>query len=270
MIRSKIHAMLAVALIAGLAVTASADEKYPYRGDYPDVKTIETYDLFLGLESGEFVVVDVRSKLEYDVIHIDGAHHIAVSQKTFAGEIADLVAANPGRNVAFYCNGTTCLKSYKAAQEAMAAGFDNVYAFDAGIPEWASVWPQSTLLLGKAITDPDKQLLKKSYFQGKCLDFAAFQTKAAEPNAMVIDVRDHIQKSGDLPGITGARGIPLDVFIPNFVARKENQDKTLLIFDQVGKQIKWLQYYLEEYGYSDYHFLEGGATQVLKGQEYRS
>ncbi len=270
MIRSKIPAARAVGLRAALAATASADEKYPYRGDYPGVKTIETYDLFQGLESGEFVAVDVRSQLEFDVIHIEGAHHIPVSQKTFASEIAELVAANPGRNVAFYCNGTTCLKSYKAAQEAMAAGFDNVYAFDAGIPEWASVWPQSTLLLGKTITDPDKQLLKKSYFQGKCLDFPTFQAKAAEANAMVIDVRDHIQKSGDLPGITDARGIPLDVFIPNFVARKTNQDKTLLIFDQVGKQIEWLQYYLEEYGYTGYYFLDGGATKVLKDQEYRS
>jgi hypothetical protein len=63
MIRSKIPPMLAVVLLAvvllaALAATASADEKYPYREDYPGVKTIETYDLFQGLESGEFVAVD--------------------------------------------------------------------------------------------------------------------------------------------------------------------------------------------------------------------
>lgn len=62
--------------------------------------------------------------------------------------------------------------------------------------------------------------------------------------------------------MAGVRGIPLEVFIPSFVAKKANQDMTLLIFDQVGKQVKWLQYYLEEYGYENYHFLEGGATAV--------
>ncbi len=35
------------------------------------------------------------------------------------------------------------------------------------------------------------------------------------------------------------------------VAKESNQDKTLLIFDQVGKQVKWPQYYLEEYGFEN-------------------
>ncbi|MFH2051834.1 MAG: hypothetical protein ABIK96_05130 [bacterium] len=49
-------AMLAGVLLVALVATASADGKYPYRGDHPGVKTIETYDLVQGLESGEFVV----------------------------------------------------------------------------------------------------------------------------------------------------------------------------------------------------------------------
>ena len=36
----------------------------------------------------------------------------------------------------------------------------------------------------------------------------------------------------------------MDKFIPNFVQKKVNQDKHLYIFDQVGKQVRWLQYYL--------------------------
>ena len=58
--------------------------------------------------------------------------------------------------------------------------------------------------------------------------------------------------------------------MPNFVSKKSSPDETLLLFDQVGKQIKWLQYYLEEYGYTNYMFLDGGATKVLKTQDYKS
>ena len=60
-----------------------------------------------------------------------------------------------------------------------------------------------------------------------------------------------------------------DKLIPNFVKAKANQDKKLLIFDQVGKQVIWLEYYLIENGYKDYVFLKGGATSVLGSQNYK-
>ncbi len=268
------HALkvLSILLVTTILIgTASAESgKYPYRGDYPGINTVETNDLKAGLDSGEYIVIDARSQLEYDVIHVEGAQHVAVSKKTFEAKLKDIVAANPGKKIAFYCNGITCLKSYKAAKKAAAAGFKDVYAYDAGIPEWANMYPQQTQLLGKAITDPETQLLTKAQFKQRTLAWSYFESAAAGDNVMVIDLRDKYQASSGLPGMQSARNIPLDVFIPNFVAKKANQDKTLLIFDQVGKQVKWLQYYLEEYGYDNYMFLEGGATSVLKKQDYRS
>ena len=62
----------------------------------------------------------------------------------------------------------------------------------------------------------------------------------------------------------------MDKFIPNFVQKKVNQDKHLFIFDQVGKQVRWLEYYLVENGYQNYTFLKGGATSVLKVQKYKN
>ena len=262
--------LLLVGLVVVTAGSALAADKYPNRGDYPDVPTIETSDLFDGLQDDSIVVVDVRSKLEYDVIHVTGAAHAPVSKQTFDAAVTELAKQNPGKTLVFYCNGTTCLKSYKATEKAMYAGLTSVAAYDAGIPEWANTWPAETLLLGEQIVDPAQQLISKAAFKEKCLAWEVFQADGAKSGVMVIDVRDFIQKSGELPGLESARGIPLDTFIPNFVAKQVNQDKTLLIFDQVGKQIKWLQYYLEKYGYTDYYFLGGGATNVLKRQEYRS
>ena len=39
----------------------------------------------------------------------------------------------------------------------------------------------------------------------------------------------------------------------------ELKDKTLLITDAVGKQVQWLQYYLDEGGYQNYFFLHKGV-----------
>ena len=37
-----------------------------------------------------------------------------------------------------------------------------------------------------------------------------------------------------------------------------DQDKELLLFDAVGRQFKWLHYYLKQYDYTRFKFLEGG------------
>jgi len=92
---------------------------------------------------------------------------------------------------------------------------------------------------------------------------------SAQGDALVIDVRDRIQDSGELPGVAKATRIPLDRLIPNLVKKRQHQDKTLFIFDQVGKQVRWLQYYLVENGYKKFYFLRGGATAVLNQQSYR-
>jgi rhodanese-related sulfurtransferase len=145
----------------------------------------------------------------------------------------------------------------------------DVYAFDAGIPAWASAYPADTLLIGKEITDPEKQLIPKSEFKKVTVDFETFKKKAAAANAAVIDARDPMQRTQKLPGFEKAMPIPLDKLIKNVVSQGRMKDKQLLIFDQVGKQVRWLMYYLEDNGYKDYYFLKGGATAVLKEQKYR-
>ncbi len=261
---------VACALVLMLAAVGHASEKYPYRADYQGVVTIETDELHLEWSADKCVVIDVRSQLEFDVIHVQNAVHAAISKQTFIDEVGQIAAANPGKSLAFYCNGTTCLKSYKACEKAQAAGIANCYAYDAGIPEWSVTHPESTVLLGNPVDDPERQLLSKAQFEDRCLTWSQFQAAADGAGVMIIDARDHIQKSGNLEKLPGTRSIPLDIFIPNFVKKRAEQDKTLLIFDQVGKQVKWLQYYLEEYGYENYHFLSGGATAVLQNQSYRS
>ena len=261
--------ILTIAALLTLAAVCVAEE-FPYRAEYDDCRPIATDELARRLDAGDVVVVDVRSKIEYDVIHVDGAVHIPVAHGTFAKQVADLAAANPGSELAFYCNGVTCLKSYKATRKAMAAGIADVLAYDAGIPAWATAYPERTLLLGETVTYPESQIIAKATFKERCVDYEAFKTMAAGDNAIVVDVREPLQRGTTLENVGAARPIPLDVFIPNFVAKGEAKDKTVLIYDQVGKQVRWLMYYLENQGYENYWFLDGGVLAVNKEQSYRS
>ncbi len=241
----------------------------PYRKDYPDAKIVELADLKAGYDNDTFIAVDVRSTLEYEVIRVKGAHHVDLARADFIPNLQALAAQYPGKKIAVYCNGGTCLKSYKAAIDADEAGMDNVYAFDAGIPAWSSAYPAETLLLGKVVTDPQKQLIPKDEVDKVTLEFAAFKQKAEEPNSVAIDARDPMQRTQKLAGFEKALPIPLDKLIKNVINKGNLKDKQLLIFDQVGKQVEWLMYYLVDQGYTNFYFLKGGATSVLKEQEYR-
>ena len=44
-----------------------------------------------------------------------------------------------------------------------------------------------------------------------------------------------------------------------YFERARKRGKTLLIYDEVGKQVRWLQYTLERYGIEQYYFMQGGA-----------
>lgn len=266
--RKAILMLPALILVMSIGRLAAAED-FPYREKYPDVPTISTQDLFDKYKQGEMIIVDVRSDIEFSAIHPVGSQHIPIGRADFIDRVGALIEKNPRAGIAFYCNGITCLKSYEAVEKAREAGCKNCFAYDAGIPDWEEVYPEHTLLLGEKVTDPAKQIIPEREFKKHLLGFEEFRSRASDPKAIVIDVRDHIQKSGDLPGIETALSIPLDKFIPNFVEREINQDKTLLIFDQVGKQVFWLMYYLEKHGYQDYFFLNKGATGVLEKQEYK-
>lgn len=261
---------IAVLLIVfSLVSTICFATDLPFRKDYPDVKVVELEDLKAGYDNGTFVVVDVRSTLEFDVIKVKGSHHVNLSNAEFVQNLQTLSTQYPDKKIAVYCNGGTCLKSYKAATDAEEAGIENVYAFDAGIPAWTNAYPSETLLLGKEVTDPKKQLIPKSELNKVTLNFEDFKHKAAEGNAVAIDARDPMQRTQKLPGFEKALPIPLDKLIKNVINKGNLKDKQLMIFDQVGKQVRWLMYYLVDQGYTNFYFLEGGATGVLKEQKYR-
>ncbi|ALC17086.1 putative sulfurtransferase [Desulfuromonas soudanensis] len=261
----KAAAVLATLLmVAGLA--AAADE-FVLRPKYPNVKPISTDELARVYDQA--VIVDVRSDIEYDVAHITKAVHISISQGTFIGELEKARAKESASPLAFYCNGTTCAKSYKAAEEAMAAGFANVFCYDAGVNAWITTHPEKGTLMGRTPAVKEK-LLSDEAFSARKIGYAEFAKKASEANSLVIDIREPFQRAKDpqLPQnkmltLSGVRNIPSDRLVP-LLKKGEFKDNQLLITDAVGKQVQWLQYYLEDNGYKNYFFLDNGVLSAAK------
>jgi len=253
---------LLVLLTLLLTCSSAWSADFPLRAKYPSVKPISTTDLAAGY--ADALIVDVRSKIEFDVIHIAKAKHIPVAEGSFLADLEKLRAKQGAAPLAFYCNGITCAKSYKAAEQAAAAGFKNVFCYDAGIPEWSQVHPEMTTLMGKTPADKGK-LLSKEMLKQHMIGYADFAKRAGQSGSMVVDVREPFQRAKDpqLPQnrqltLGGVREIPLDRLVP-MLAQKKFQDKELLITDAVGKQVQWLQYYLEDNGYNRYAFLDKGV-----------
>jgi rhodanese-related sulfurtransferase len=244
-----------VLMLASLFVATSSQAisgPFPHREKFKDVPVIESRDLMNKLSTVN--VVDVRSKYEYKTLHIKGAVNIPLSKPDFAAEVGKLIRSN-NKPVVFYCNGGTCKKSYKAVQK---GGVRGTTAYDAGIYAWAQAFPEYSVLLGKNPMNANEFIDNKTY-KARIIEAKRFE-KLMGPNAMVLDIRDRIQRDLQLFPFNEHRAELDDVAsIRNYVQMAKRSRKTLLIYDKVGKQVRWFQYYLEKEGVRNYYFMKGGS-----------
>lgn len=240
---------------------ANAADDFPLRAKFSDSAYMSTADLHADFSNS--LIFDVRSNFEYDVIHIKGAINAPIARAAFINQVQKAMEDNPGKKIVFYCNGHTCSKSYKAEVKARKAGIKG-YAYDSGIFEWTEAHPEMAVLLGQNPAKPAK-LISKDQLNARKLDVAAFQKGAAGAGAFLVDVRDPIQRKKTPPWAEKASKMSMDVLVKNLkndIFRKKIAGKTLYIFDAVGKQVRWLQYRLEDEGVPNYYFLDKGMWSV--------
>jgi rhodanese-related sulfurtransferase len=255
--------LLAVfATIQPLALFAETDteedKEFPGRPLYPEVSVMELDDLFRRLD--EVIVVDVRSSYEYETLRIKGAVNIPLSSKTFVSRMRKLRMSDT-RPIVVYCNGKTCMKSYKAARKCAVNKIDNVHSYDAGIMDWARTYPEHAELLGKSPVDP-KKIISKKEFKKHLLSPDAYGEQVANSPAIVLDVRDRFQREALSIYVGRERRAYLDdkKKLDNYIEKAKREGKTLLVHDAAGKQVRWLQYYLKDKGLKSYYFMEGGVA----------
>lgn len=82
----------------------------------------------------DLVIIDSRKKSDVAKGFIEGSVSLPNTETTGASLAANV--ASKATPVAFYCNGTKCGRSLKAAKIALAEGYSKVFWFRGGIQEW--------------------------------------------------------------------------------------------------------------------------------------
>lgn len=250
-------------LLCLVTVSSWAKDSFPGRTIYPQVPYIELEDLYEQREN--VVFIDARSSYEYDTLRIKNAELVplALTTKLFEREMRRIRDEFPKKKLVFYCNGHDCMKSYKAARRSIVyLGQGNVYAFDAGIFDWAQKYPMETLLLDEVLQDPAK-LISKDNFKKHVLPAIDF-IKRADKTVAILDIRDRIERDGFYIFSNHESSISMnqkdrDKMNEFFVDLKKS-NKPLYVYDMVGKQVRWFQYFLEAKGIKNYYFMDGGAS----------
>lgn len=239
--------------------TGHADSDYPGRDIYPNIPVISTQQLYD--QFANTIIIDARTDYEYETLRIKNAINIplGLNNQQFIQRIKNL-REHSNQPIVFYCNGHTCMKSYKAARQAIIhAKADNVFAYDSGIFDWTKEHPDYAELLGKSPVNP-AQLISKNDFKKHILTPLTF-IKSATRETIILDVRDRAQRDGFYIFSGEENSIPLNEKqgIKSVLQKAKQRKKPVYIYDATGKQVRWLQYFLESEKVKEYYFMEGGA-----------
>jgi len=248
----------------GFSAVKDTKTEFPGRALYLDVKYITLQDL--QKEYDNVIIVDARSTYEFNTLHVNNAVNVPITSSGYKKRMLELRTKNPNKKIVTYCNGKTCMKSYKAVRKAKSAGVTNIYAFDAGIFDWAKANANKASLLGISPVDPN-QLIPKKIFKKKLLKPDVFMTKARESGGIIVDARDPLQRDGISLFIGKEKRASLqdNNKINKVIALALKQNKPMFIYDEAGKQVRWLMYRLEQRGVKEYYFMKGGTKGYYKG-----
>ena len=261
---NKLFKTLLVAVMFTVTVTSYAKNKeFPGRERYPSVPYITITDFYKIKD--KVIIVDVRSAYEHKTLRIKNALNISVSSRNYVKNMKKLRKESGSKKIVVYCNGKTCMKSYKAALKCKQYNIKNVVSYDAGIMDWAKKYPDEAVLLGENPIDP-KKIISKKTFKTFLISPEKFEIKIGSGNVLVLDVRDQLQRNatGLFPGKEKRVYTNDATGLDKYIAKANREEKTLLIYDEVGKQVRWLQYYLEGKGADSYFFMKGGVINYYK------
>jgi rhodanese-related sulfurtransferase len=100
---------------------------------------VSTEQLRRILADGSAIVLDTRTRAEFDAGHVPGARNLDGPAAERVAVVERLVEGNKSAALVLYCNGPFCQASRRIADELVAAGFTNVRRFQLGIPVWRAL-----------------------------------------------------------------------------------------------------------------------------------
>ena len=265
---ASIRAGRALLLVVCLAMIVSAGSaratvSSPFRAFYPDVATISTNELHERLFT--LTLIDIRSRFEFEVVHIARSINLPLEDGRFADRIDRLRPVREKITMVLIGNDTDCSRAFEAAVLARARGLDNVLVYDAGVFSWLHAYPERTRLMGRSPARLE-QVMPLINHQSRLVSFERFKRLAGQPGALVIDIRNIYQRRR-VPAGLDLRNISLEALLAA-VGNRVWANRSLLIFDADGSRTRWLQLFLRAGGFFDYTFLDGGMNALsLSAQE---
>lgn len=101
------------------------EEKRPYHKLYPqDLKRLLR-------EKEDFLLLDVRTKLEYEAEHIPQSIHLDIAE---ADKSISILAPDKNKKIVIYCHGGE--RSIEMAEILHKLGYHNIYYLHKGISQW--------------------------------------------------------------------------------------------------------------------------------------
>jgi len=186
-----------------------------------------------------FVLVDARTRVEFEAEHIPGAINCPAEQ--VEQRLATLVT-DKTREVVFYCNGPDCTKSHKAGRSAIASGFARSVVYDEGLPAWKAA--------GRPVTGEPLPKVTVAKIDATTLA-AALKNKSMT----VVDIRPRDEFLTFR--IDGAVNVELDQLEAKL---KDTMKPTtpICLADYTGKQQEIAARLLAKLGYTNVKVLDGG------------
>ena len=119
-----------ILLILGATLTAHAQE-LPLT---VEGATTITANVAKTLHDRGVPFVDVRGNDLFKASHVPGATHLELFTAFDESNLLEVAAKD--EEVVIYCEGPGCKRSSKACIKAVSWGFEKVYYFRGGLPEW--------------------------------------------------------------------------------------------------------------------------------------
>jgi rhodanese-related sulfurtransferase len=142
-------ALLALAMTFDGARAQSLDVNLATLAE-PNQKTAEvsTEQLRRILADGSAMVIDTRSRQEFEAGHIPGAHMLDAPPSDHVQAVERLAGGDKKAALVLYCNGPYCQASRRLAEQLVAAGFTSVRRYQLGIPVWRALGGPTAIELG--------------------------------------------------------------------------------------------------------------------------
>ena len=234
---------LITALLVSLTCSICLPSDLLFAAD--EIPIIGTEALEHELYSGApMVLANALSSIEFKNLTIKGS--VSIPSSRVAGN--PLLPEDKGMLLVFFCKGPICVKSFKAAKEAIALGYTNVKVYKAGLPDWIRKRFPVTRTVEYPKVDIPKMYPQEVYEK---LD-----------EVVMLDIRgEESKRIGEIKhGIV--INIPLDDLEEKYTALSKN--KTIVIVDLAGAQEDICGRFLVLKGYTQLVGIEGGARAWIK------